>query len=172
MKYREIQSAHEESVLASFTCYLNDQGVSLEVVERPDPPDAIVKIDNEMSWIEITDAFQNIDLAKSITSYASDDKPHQPYQNRVIYEPDKAACEKVREVILKKYNKMSMNDLLRQHGQGVLLVGAYTPLTSPEEIIELARESILSELAQKAPVFKSIYLYVNTPTGHSFAKLL
>lgn len=172
MKHREIQSAHEQSVLDSFGGYLDGRGVSLEVIDRPDPPDAIVKMDGKDCWIEITDAFQSSDWARSLTSYAADDKIHQPYQPRVIYEPDSQACEKVKEVILNKYEKNSMNGLLSQCGQGVLLVGSYTPLTSPEEIIEQAGEAILAEIAIKTAVFKSIYLYRNTATGHSFAKLL
>jgi hypothetical protein len=172
MKHREKQSAHEQSVLDSFGVYLVERGSSLEVVARPDPPDAIVKIDGKDCWIEITDAFQNSDWARSLTSYAADDKDHQPYQSRVIYEPDSEACERVKAVILKKYEKNSMNGLLVKYGQGVLLVGAYTPLTSPEEIIEQAGEVILTEIASKSAVFKSIYLYRNTATGHSFAKLV
>lgn len=172
MKHREIQSAHEQSVLYSFGAYLAGRGVSLEVVDRPDPPDAIVKIDGKDCWIEITDAFQSSDWARSLTSYAADDKSHQPYQSRVIYEPDSQACDKVKEVILKKYEKSSMNGLLSQYGQGILLVGSYTPLTTPEEIIEQAGEAILTELASKTAVFSSIYLYRNTATGHSFTKAL
>jgi hypothetical protein len=172
MKHREIQSAHEQSVLDSFNSYLDEQGISLVVLDRPDPPDAIVKIDDENCWIEITDAFQSADWAKSLTSYAADDKTHQPYQRRVICEPDSEACEKVKEVILKKYQKNSMNCLLNQYGQGILLVGAYTPLTSPEEIIQQAGELILAEVASNAAVFKAIYLYRNTSIGHAFAKLL
>lgn len=171
MKHREIQSAHEQSVLDSFGVYLDGQGVSLEVIDRPDPPDAIVKMDDKDCWIEITDAFQNSDWARSVTSYAADDKDHQPYQSRVIYEPDSRACEIVKGVILKKYEKNSMNGLLSQCGQGVLLVGAYTPLTSPEEIVEQAGEVILAEIATKTAVFKSIYLYRNTAAGHSFTRL-
>ncbi|WP_417560278.1 hypothetical protein [Marinomonas sp.] len=172
MKYRDIQSAHELSVLNSFGSYLSEQGQLLIVVDRPDPPDAIVKINNESCWVEITDAFQSSDWARSLTSYVADDKAYQPYQSRLICEPDNEACEKVREVILKKYDKNSMNSLLNQYGQGVLLVGAYTPLTSLEEIIELAGESILFELASRSSVFKSIYLYRNSSEGHVFAKLL
>lgn len=172
MKHREIQSAHEQSVLDSFGAYLDERGVSLKVVDRPDPPDAIVEIDGIDCWIEITDAFQSSDWARSLTSYAADDKNHQPYQSRVIYEPDSQACEKVKDVILKKYESNSMNDLLSQYGQGVLLVGSYTPLTSPEEIIEQAGEAILAEIESKASIFKSIFLYRNTATGHSFTKVL
>lgn len=173
MKLRELQSAHEKSVVESFGSYLNEHGITLKVIKRPDPPDAIVNIDDEECWIEITDAFQSDELAKSITTYAADDKPHQPYKSSVICEPDELACVKVREVILNKYHKQSMKNSLNQYGQGILLVGVYTPLTSPEEIIEQLGDSILAEIASMTKIFKSIYLYRNAaPTGHKFLRLL
>lgn len=171
MKHREIQPAHEESVLKSFGLYYCRQGGSFKVVGRPDPPDALVEIDNERCWIEITDAFQSSHWAQSITSYAADDKVHRPYQSRVIYEPDREACEKVREVIIKKVQKKSLNDVAEKLGKGILLVGCYTPLTTPQQIIYLAKASITEELIGKPNIFKSILLYANTPDGHVFTQL-
>ena len=172
MNHREIQSAHEESVLDSFASFLRSQGQHLRVLERPDPPDAIVELDGTKGWIEITGAFQSSDLARSMTSHAADDRMHQPYQSRLICEPDQEACERVTDVILKKYDKSTMKGLLSSHGQGILLVGAYTPLTSPEEIVEQAGNSIRAEIKGLNPIFRSIYLYRNAETGHAFTELL
>ena len=171
MKHRDIQPAHEEAVLDSFSDYLKKQGDSLKVISRPDPPDAIVTINSKSCWIEITDAFQSSDWAKSITSYAADDKTHEPYARGAICEPDIEACEKVKEVIFKKYRKRTMRNLRITNGPGILLVGAYTPITSPEEIIEQAGHSICSAIASGEPVFGSIYLYRNSKQGHLFSKL-
>jgi hypothetical protein len=172
MNHREIQSAHEESVLDSFASFLGSQGQHLQVLERPDPPDAIIEVDGIKSWVEITDAFQNSDWARSMTSHAAGDRKHQPYQSKLMSEPDQEACERVREVILKKYDKSTMKGLLSSHGQGILLVGAYTPLTSPEEIVEQAGNSIRAEIEGLTSIFRSIFLYRNTDSGHSFTKLL
>jgi|GEM_PF-945666 len=172
MKYRDIQPAHENSVLDSFEGYLKESGATFQVIERPDPPDALVNIDGEPCWVEITDAFQSIEWAKSITSYAAEDKTHTPRKSGVIFNPDSAACEKVKEVIVKKYDKQTMKDLYLSRGQGILLVGAYTPLTTLEEIIEQGSDLILSEISQKISIFKSIYLYQNSQQGHVFSKFL
>ena len=172
MKHREMQSAHEQSVLDSFRSYLETKGVSLQLLDRPDPPDAIVQIDGESGWIEITDAFQNTAIAKRFKTATIDNSEEQDYRMVAMYEPDREACERVKEVIFKKYDKNSMSDLLEQYGQGILLVGAYTPLTSPEDIIAQAGESILAQIAKKEPIFKSIYLYRKIDIGHVFTKLL
>jgi len=171
MKHRDIQPAHEEAVLDSFSDYLQKHGGSLKVVNRPNPPDAIVTINGKSCWIEITDAFQSSGWAKSITSYAADDRVHEPYVRGAICEPDIEACEKVKEVILKKYRKKTMKNLRITNGPGILLVGAYTPITLPEEIIEQAGHSICLAIAEEEPVFGSIYLYRNSTQGHIFSRL-
>jgi hypothetical protein len=168
MKYRDIQSIHEEAVVDSFKGYLKEQAINLVVVDRPDPPDAVVNIDGAPSWVEITDAFQSAEWAQSITSYAADDKTHKPYTRKLIYEPDIQSCEKVQEVILKKVTKDTMKVLSKTKGLGILLVGIYTPLISPEEIIDLAGSSINVAIKEHDPVFSSIYLYTNTEGGHAF----
>ncbi|WP_139249147.1 MULTISPECIES: hypothetical protein [Halomonadaceae] len=172
MKHRDIQPAHEKSVLDSFGGYLLAQGINLTVIDRPDPPDAIVNLDGKRSWIEITDAFQSADWAKSITSYAAEDKTHVSYKRGLITEPDQQACSQVKEVILKKYRKGTMKQLMQSYGQGILLVGSYTPLTMPEEIIDQAGVSINTELSQESSIFSSIYLYRNSESGHVFSQLL
>ena len=59
------------------------------ISDRPDPPDALVEIDQNRSWIEITDAFLNGEHARSLTSYAADDTEHIPPTNTFTIEPDK-----------------------------------------------------------------------------------
>ena len=172
MKHRDIQPAHEESVLDSFGHHLKNRGIAFRVIDRPDPPDAVVKLDDRSCWIEITDAFQSAEWARSVTSYAAEDRLHQPYKGGVAGETDQAACEKVMEVILKKYDKETMNNLWSAKGQGILLVGAYTPSATLEQIIEQGGEAILSEVRQRNQIFKSIYLYQNSVSGHTFSKLL
>ena len=69
MKHRDIQATHEESVLNSFKNFLSTQDLELDVVDKPDPPDAIVQLAGMVTWIEITDAFHDANWARSITSY-------------------------------------------------------------------------------------------------------
>lgn len=172
MKYRDLQPVHEKSVLNSFKQFLLSKGQVLTIINQPDPPDALIQVNSKPSWIEITDAFQNIEWAKSITSYAADDKPHQPYNRGTIYEPDMGAVHEVCAVILKKYQKETMKNLLQTHGQGILLVGAYTPLTSIGEIIHMSSDLIAKKLRTEEPIFSAIYIYQNSFEGHEFAKLL
>lgn len=171
MKHRDIQPAHEKAVLTSFSKHLEQKGVKMDIVSQPDPPDAIVNFNGQLNWVEITDAFQSPDWARSITTYVAEDKTHIPYQRGLIHEPDAEACKKVQEVVLKKYQKQTINSIYQNNGAGILLVGAYTPLTSPQEIIELASHLISEAISEYEPIFSSIYLYTNSESGHSFSLL-
>lgn len=62
----KLKNQHESAVLNSFAEYNIRNGHEFAILERPDPPDAIVAIDGKKTWIEITDAFLNKDLAESI----------------------------------------------------------------------------------------------------------
>ncbi|MBH0066821.1 hypothetical protein [Pseudoalteromonas sp. NZS100] len=54
--HRDLNPTHESAVLDSYKNLLSSQGKVLKLINRPDPPDAIVKIDGVDTWIEITDA--------------------------------------------------------------------------------------------------------------------
>lgn len=172
MKHRDIQPAHEIAVLESFKVFLSKKGKTLRILSRPDPPDAIVEIDGNPTWIEISDAFQNSEWARSITTYAADDKVHIPGGNGLTLNPDEASIGIVTKVILKKYDKKTMKSIMDQHGPGILLVGLYTPMTLPEEVIEQAGHQILEIISSRTQIFCDIYLYRNSCDSHLFYKFL
>ncbi|MEL4341744.1 hypothetical protein AAEH92_13595 [Shewanella xiamenensis] len=172
MKHRDIQPAHEIAVLESFKIFISKEGKTLQILSRPDPPDAIVDIDGNTTWIEISDAFQNSEWARSITTYAADDKEHIPGGTELTLDPDEASISIVTKVILNKYDKKTMSSIMTQRGPGILLVGLYTPMTLPEEVIEQAGDKILKEISSRAQIFGAIYLYRNSFDSHLFYKLL
>lgn len=102
---RNLKDRHESSVLLSYENYLKKQNIDLVVKERPDPPDAIVTIDGNDTWIEITDAFFNQETAISITSHAADDVVHRPSKGGVVIDPDSISNKSVEAVIRKKLKK-------------------------------------------------------------------
>ena len=85
---RDLKSVHEEAVLSQFKAYLESKGCNLEILERPEPPEAIVELNGNRSWIEITDAFLDKDHARGLTSYAADNVTHVPDDGRLIFDPD------------------------------------------------------------------------------------
>ena len=164
MKRREIKDAHERSVIGSFKKHLEDAGRALTVISHPDPPDAVVEVDNQLTWLEITDAFIGPDFARSLTSYAADDTAHIPTQRKAIRDPDARFSDVVQSVVEKKYASTSIGNIYKKSGAGVLLVGLFSPFVGEPERDELIQ--CLSEMRRQGDGrFKEIYVY---DQSHSF----
>lgn len=155
---RNIKEAHENSVLASFGEYLKGKGQSLNVKAQPDPPDAFVEINGADTWIEITDAFYNQDVAISITSYGADDVIHRPSQGGLVLNPDETTINSVVSVISEKLTKPTMISIADSNGKGILLVGLFGPFFDLDEVSVNLPDALRSDLV-KQRVFKSVYLY-------------
>jgi len=169
---REVKEVHENSVLSSFGEYLKSRNESLIIKDQPDPPDAFVEINSRNTWIEITDAFFNEDVAISITSYTANDVRHRPSQGGLVIDPDETTTSKIESAILGKLTKQTMLSIAHSNGKGILLVGLFGPFfdldTAASNLTETLRKSLESQF-----VFESVYLYENSCSAiHSFRKIL
>lgn len=172
MKRKEIKNAHEKSVLSSFKEFKEKNGDTLNIISQPDPPDAIIEINGKKSWIEISDAFLSPELAKSITSYASDDKTHIPVpkDKRLVIDPDRQFSSILRKVIINKYTKSSIGKVFSEYGGGILLVGIINPFAYAKDLVVTEKEQILEKINLEEKRFHEIYFYeVN---NHEFVKFL
>jgi len=171
LKRSELKDAHEDSVLLSFQKYYATLSKSIEILAKPEPPDAIITINGVETWIEITDAFFSNELAESITSYASVDKKHKPVskEDRFFIEPDQQFSDTLKSVILKKFQKQSIGRVYKQFGQGILLVGVITPFSSAEELVISEKKNLISAIKSEEQRFKHIYFY--NVNDHVFSRL-
>jgi hypothetical protein len=160
---RKLKSAHEDAVLQHFQSYLRNNGFALQILTRPEPPEAIIDIDGRETWIEITDAFLNKAHAISLTSGACDDVKHVVDGNRLVVEPDETFSNVLHSVIEAKYDKGSMRTIAKIRGPGILLVGIFTPFTTAKEVAQDEAVAV-AQLATSKPikVFETIYVYDGT----------
>lgn len=160
---RELKNAHEKAVLRQFSTHLENENSCLEILERPEPPEAIVEINGERTWIEITDAFLDQDHAIGLTSGAADDMEHIPDDRRLIADPDSTFSSVLHAVIGAKYDKTSMHSVAADLGPGILLVGVFTPFTTAKSVSCDEAVAIASLVSKKSiQVFDSIYVYEGT----------
>ncbi|MGQ7249906.1 hypothetical protein ACUN9Y_21540 [Halomonas sp. V046] len=154
----EVKDVHENSVLKEFKSLSELNGNIVEILSKPEPPDAIITINGQKAWIEITDAFITPEHARSLTSNVAEDKEwikSTPGLNDVDY-----FNETLKGVIKEKYNKDSIQRVYREYGSGVLIVGCFSPFHYPiqenlEEIIGTIKDIYFSN----EKVFNEIYLY-------------
>jgi hypothetical protein len=172
MKREDVKEAHESVVLNSFVDYCVNCGNTLEINSKPEPPDAIVTLNGNKTWIEITDAFFNKELAESITKHVADDKTHTPVpkEKRVCIEPDEQFSAVLESVIVKKYDKDSIGNIYKQYGSGILLVGVINPFSDAKELVNTEKQRVLKAVKLKEKRFNEIYLY--DVHDHIFHKLL
>ena len=130
-----------------------------------EPPDAIITINGEKTWIEITDAFFINEIAESITSHVAEDKIHKPVlkEQRRSFDPDGEFSEVLKKVIIQKYDKPSIRRVYEKYGSGILLVGIINPFSNAEELVS-CKKIIMNEIKSKEQIFNEIYLYdMNKP---------
>lgn len=161
MKRNEIKNAHENSVIDSFKKYSDSLGNIIEVIRKPEPPDAIITINGNPSWIEITDAFFSRELAESITTHIADDKEHKPVPNekRFCIDPDGKFSSVLESVIVEKYDKQSIGKVYERLGGGILLVGVINPFSGAQDLVNTEKQKIEEVVRSKEPRFKEVYLY-------------
>lgn len=161
MQRKEVKEAHENAVLNSFVKHCENNNRVVIIIDKPEPPDAIVTIDGYKTWIEVTDAFISKELAESTTTYAADDKTHKPVpkEKRFLIEPDRQFSNILETIIVKKYEKASIGKVYKQYGEGILLVGIINPFSDAKELIVSEKEKIMTAIKSKEQRFSDIYLY-------------
>ena len=156
---REVKEIHEQAVINGFKRYCEENGSSFELIDKPEPPDAIVLIDGEKTWLEITDALINKEYAESITSYVATDKEHKSVskEKRFIEDPDQEFKSILIECILKKYTKDSIGKVFEKLGSGILIVGINTPFSDAETLAENEKYTVLEAIESHEQRFNVIY---------------
>jgi hypothetical protein len=158
VKRSEVKEIHESSVLKAFKDLNESNGNVVEILSKPEPPDAIITINGEETWVEITDAFIAPEYARSLTSSVSEDKEWIK-SNIGLINVD-SFNEILQGVIQEKYNKNSIKQVRNERGSGILIVGCFSPFHYPiqenfEEFIEILKDIYSSN----DKIFNEIYLY-------------
>lgn len=129
MNIQEVKRLHELAVAKDFAKHISISKNKYDVIETPDPPDAILKSQRDQTlWIEITDIFRSKEEAREVYSYASGGDYTRPQS--VIVEPDLQVSSKTIEGIERKINKESYQNALSNYGKGILILWIYDPLFS------------------------------------------
>lgn len=158
MKRSEVKEVHEDSVLKAFQNYNELISNHVDILDKPEPPDALIEINGIKNWIEITDAFINPDHARSLTTHVAEDKEWIKSAPTLINVDD--FKEILRSVTKKKYNKPSIQNVYKEYGQGILIIGCFSPFHYPinENIEELA--DVINDIySSNEKLFKEIYFY-------------
>lgn len=171
MKSRaEIQDAHELAVLAAGLAEHNRlHGFALQVISRPDPPDALLSDGSITTWMELTDAFFSEAWARDLSSFTSI-KGHEPMSQGVYMNMDNQLAEVFCDLLIKKASKQSYRPLVQQHGPGILVVGLESPWLDDETLHSIDQEWLRRGQPDISSTFAHVYLKDrNANNGQAFA---
>lgn len=167
MKSRaEIQEAHELAVLTVGLAEHNRiHGLSLEVISRPDPPDAILSDGSITTWMELTDAYFSEAWARDLSSFSSI-KGHEPMGRGMYIDMDNQLAENFCDLLIKKAKKNSYQAVVQQHGPGILVVGLESPWLDDETINAIDEEWLRRESPDISATFAHVYLRNRNANGN------
>ncbi len=87
VKRRDLKQVHEDAVLQQFSKYMENLGNTFNVLGTPDPPEAIIEINDKETWLEVTDAFLDKDHAIGLTTGVSEDVEHMGSSKNPTHPP-------------------------------------------------------------------------------------
>lgn len=163
---RITQEAHERFNVSTFLDEINRRHrASYCVVEKPNPPEAIVQSKGKTSWVEVTSAFMNRSFAEEVWSHATPGEKPRPMSNAVVVGPDAQFAANFAETVRKKLEKRSYEPFRDRYGPGYLVVSVQYPLYGKDTpmFMESAWRGIQVE---DRGCFRSIYLVVRRYRGY------
>jgi len=130
MKPREhIKQAHENAVIDSFLTWFNSKhGTNFKIMDKPDPPDAIVQDGDKYFWIEHADIYRSWEEAREERSAVTPCENPYERQEHPIGNPDKRTAIAFVSTLNSKLSKDSYEKWHNKYGQGILILTERDPL--------------------------------------------
>lgn len=141
MDRQALRDFRENAIIQEFVQWLNaHESTDLRIVERPDPPDAILTCSSAVTWMELTDIVRNKDEAEELFSYMATGSPTHRHEGLAINGND-VLPEVFLATLHNKLVKTSYLDVYKKYGRGILLLNEVDPLFD-ESTLELIIEAV------------------------------
>jgi hypothetical protein len=163
MGRKDIQNQHEESVIQEFMhWYAKYAQESFDIIERPDPPDAIVKSEKRFCWIEHGDIYRHPDDAREERSFANHEEDRFLHSEQVFINPDQDLFDAFVRVLNKKLSNTAYEKAVQSYGQGILLLTERYPLFGDDDLKRIQEYCLEADFLFNLGYFESVYLGVRT----------
>lgn len=97
------------------------------LLERPDPPDAIVRSGSVTRWIEIADVYWTDAWAKDLNSYATPEELHEPIDSGLYGGMDETLALRFVKILKSKIGKRTYKAFREKYGPGYLVLSIMSP---------------------------------------------
>lgn len=143
---------------------------AFRIVERPDPPDAIIRSGRTVRWVESTTAFWNKAYARDEYSYATPGEVHKPMPKVPFHVgPDEVFAANFIDLVRQKLEKTSYEKFRDQYGPGYLVVRVMYPLFGAWTM-QLMKDAWMRALVTDKGCFRSVYIAFRSRNGLAFMR--
>ena len=169
---KKIQDNHELAVLNEFINWLNSQSHGeFKIIGRPDPPDAIIKGNGRIEWLEHTDAYRSPEEAQEERSLVtSGEKPFHRKEHPIVI-PDERIATVVVNNLHSKLQQDSYKTVYEKYGQGTLIVSERDPLFCLDTLDSIKTALSSYFFVADRGYFKQAYLCIRSSGGYFFEEI-
>ena len=169
---KKIQDNHELAVLNEFINWLNSQShQEFKIIERPDPPDAIIKGNSRIEWLGHTDAYRSPEEAQEERSRVTlGEKPYHRKEHPIIGSDERIAAVVVNS-LHSKLQKDSYKTVYEKYGQGTLIVSERDQLFCLDTLDNIKTALSSYFFAGDRGYFKQAYLCIRSNGGYFFEEI-
>ncbi len=157
-----LQEKREEEVIVAFVNWLNTwDSRRWEIVERPNPPDAILRSGTTFTWIEHTNIFRNDEEARDQMSHRTPGEQPYTHPGQSIYLRDTFG-EAFSDRLHCKLTLLSYEPVHRKFGRGILLLDERDPLFDARTLEDIRERAVAyAEWSPKGGLgfYSTVYLH-------------
>ena len=166
---KKIQGNHELAVLNEFINWFNSQShEEFKIIERPDPPDAIIKGKDRIEWLEHTVAYRSPEEAQEELSLVTPGEKPSHRKEHPIIDPDERIAAVVVNNLHFKLKKDSYKTVYEKYGQGTLILSERDPLFCSETLDNIKTALISYFFVGDRGYFKQAYLCIRSNGSYYF----
>jgi hypothetical protein len=170
---KSIKRGHEDYVIAQFVAWYNQRHRgNFDIVEKPDPPDAIIRSGRRTRWIEHCDIYRNKEEAREEYSAIVPGEKYMPHSEHPLLNPDDRTAQSLWAAIQMKISKSSYEVFRNLYGKGILVTNERDPLFDNSTVTAIRRRLRCDPICLNTSHFKSVYLGYRIANGLSFIKIL
>jgi hypothetical protein len=179
---KEAKSAEEKAYLKAFCQWASAKyNKTLTILDFPDPPDALIQVDNKQTWLELTQAFRSEEEAREHTAFITPGRPPYTRKEQLIADCDWRINQAFFKALDKKIWHRNYQPLLEKYGYGILIVDIKDLLFDDstlhlikdwyDDFLEWFRAQIASYPNKNPCYFKHIFIAYPDRNGPVFEKL-
>lgn len=161
-----VKQAHERYQVGLLLKTLNARhGSSYEVISEPEPPEAIIRSNRTVRWVEVVTVYLNADFAKDVNSFATKGEVHHSTSGKLIVAPDEQFSQNFVSVVRAKLEKNTYEKYRDLYGPGYLLISIQNPFFGDSLLSTIGEHwqmSVINDLG----CFRSIYLTYRQERGY------